>query len=267
MNFPKADIIRGVTDEEIYEINSMTRATQQTGNSAATLINPITFAENGSDGDTRLHYLCRRGDVSSELLTIILDVCPDAAKVKDFDGTTPLHFLCLREDVSLDVVMVLLNAYPEAAREKDLYDETPLNYICCNENASLEIFHKVLDEWLRVKENRSSHSINSLIIDMEDGDGMGNIIRGDVKEFLCHLSSLFEEDQNNPPPCAIMAHFVNDRWWNGVWLVMNRHPSIVKTMRLQTTIMADFLFTAAKHVSLTTMMELIQNEPDLLEHV
>mmetsp|Transcript_22360 Transcript_22360/g.33431 ORF Transcript_22360/g.33431 Transcript_22360/m.33431 type:complete len:146 (+) Transcript_22360:224-661(+) len=140
--------------------------------------------------------MCTRRFVSLELLTTLLNPCPEAAKEKDNQGLTPLHWMCWNENASLDMVTTLLSAYPKAAREKGSWDNTPLLNVCSNKNAPLEIVQKVLNEWMRVKENRSSHSVNSLISDAEHWLGF---MRGDIKELLCRLSSLFEEgNQNNP---------------------------------------------------------------------
>eukprot|EP00957_Ditylum_brightwellii_P098691 7517696-Ditylum_brightwellii.AAC.1 len=75
----------------------------------------------------------------------------------------------------------------------------------------------VADEWLKEKENRTSHSVISLISEVEDVlDRLGSThIRDDIKYLLHHLSSLFEEDnQSNSSPQDIMTYFINTSWWN-----------------------------------------------------
>eukprot|EP00957_Ditylum_brightwellii_P159488 12140511-Ditylum_brightwellii.AAC.1 len=202
---------------------------------------------------------------------------PEAARGKDIKGCTPLHSICGNRGASLEMLNMVLKAYPEAAREKDADGFTPLHIICANGSASLRIIQTITDEWLKAKENRTSHSIISLISETEE-DGWEEdewdehvflrVIRDDIKELFHHLSSLFEENnQSNWSLQDIMTHFINTSWWNGVWLVINRHPSISKTMKLQTTVMADFLFTAGKRLRLASMTEVIKNEPDLLEGV
>jgi len=144
---------------------------------------------------------------------------------------------------------MVLKAYPEAAREKDRDGRTPLHRICGNERASLEMLSMVLKAYPEAARENF-------------------VIRDDIKELFRHLSSLFEENnQSNPSLQDITTYFINTSWWNGVWLGIDRHPSIAKSMKLQTTVMADFLFTAGKRLSLASMTEVIKNEPDLLEGV
>uniref|UniRef100_A0A7S2A0V2 Uncharacterized protein n=1 Tax=Ditylum brightwellii TaxID=49249 RepID=A0A7S2A0V2_9STRA len=202
-------------------------------------------------------------------------ISPFAIRHKDDMLRTPLHIIC-GKGASLESLSMVLNAWPEAAREKDRDGRTPLHWICANESASYRMMQTILDEWLKAKENRTSHSVISLISETEEDewdkhlfqDEWGTDIRDDIKELFRHLSSLFEENnQSNPSLQDITTYFINTSWWNGVWLGIDRHPSIAKSMKLQTTVMADFLFTAGKRLSLASMAEVISNEPDLLEGV
>jgi len=243
---------------------------------------PEAVREKDTGGYTPLHSICGNRRASLEVLSAVLNACPEAAREKCNAGRTPLHEICVlkycgNRGASLEMLSVVLKAYPEAAREKDNNGMTPLHLICwnrsgkdndgcANKSESLRIIQTIAYEWLKAKENRTSHSAISLISKMEDE--WGTDIRDDIKELFHHLSSLFEENnQSNPSPPDIMTHFINTSWWNGVWLVVNRHPSIAKTMKLQTTLMTDFLFAAGKRLSLASMMEVIKNEPDLLEGV
>eukprot|EP00957_Ditylum_brightwellii_P096022 7315830-Ditylum_brightwellii.AAC.1 len=105
---------------------------------------------------------------------------------------------------SLEMHMVL-KAYPEAAREKDTDSFTPLYSIYDNKSASLKMVQLIADEWLKAKENRTSHSAISFISEMEeDGweeDEWDSMIRDNIIELFYHRSSLFDENnQSNPPP-------------------------------------------------------------------
>jgi len=226
---------------------------------------PDAARENAGSAGTPLHLICINESASLEMLSAVLNAWKEAAREKDRYGWTPLHNICINESASLETLSVVLNAWPEAAREKDEDSWNPLHLICTNESASLKMVQMITGEWVKGKENRTSHSVTSLINKMEQED---EVIRDDIKEFLHHLSFLFgESSQSNPSPRDIMTDFINTNWWNGVWLVINRHPSIAKTMKMQTIVMADFLSIAGKRLSLSSMTNMIKNEPDLLEGV
>mmetsp|Transcript_16083 Transcript_16083/g.23508 ORF Transcript_16083/g.23508 Transcript_16083/m.23508 type:complete len:343 (-) Transcript_16083:193-1221(-) len=235
---------------------------------------PDAARENAGSAGTPLHLICINESASLEMLSAVLNAWTEAAREKDRYGWTPLHNICINESASLETLSVVLNAWPEAAREKDEDSWNPLHLICTNESASLKMVQTIADALVEGKGNRTSHSVISLIsaveyyLEKDADDVYDEVIRDDIKKLLHHLSSLYKEDnQSNPSPREIMTHFINTSWWNGVWLVVNRHPSIAKTMKLQTTLMTDFLFTAGKRLSLASMMEVIKNEPDLLEGV
>eukprot|EP00957_Ditylum_brightwellii_P067215 5101286-Ditylum_brightwellii.AAC.1 len=90
---------------------------------------------------------------------------------------------------------------------------------------------------------------------------------GDVKVLFSHLFAVYTKDAGNSSPNEIMDYFVRIEMWNGVMLVLDSNPAVVKTIGLDTKVMADLLFTVGRHCSLTTMWEVIRNEQDLLEGV
>uniref|UniRef100_A0A7S4T5A9 Uncharacterized protein n=1 Tax=Ditylum brightwellii TaxID=49249 RepID=A0A7S4T5A9_9STRA len=225
------------------------------------LTNDSSVRLKDEDNRTPLHLLCQNRSVSKDALNVLLAAWPEAAKEKDRNGDTPLHLLCLScENRKKDALNVLLAAWPEAAKERDSNNRTPLHFLCENGSVSLAGFQSVLYEWLKAQENRSWQSLMSL----SDRPR----IQKSKKELLVNVAHLFGQDnQNRIPPHDIMAHFISTKWWYGAWLVIQRHPSIVKSMNLQTTTKAAFLFTAGKRLSLVNMAELIKNEPELLEGV
>ena len=217
-----------------------------------------------------LHNICGNKSISLEMLNMVLKAYPEATREEDSYGINPLHNICRNKSTSLEMLSIVLNAWPEAAREEDSKSCTPLHNISANKSASYRMIQVIVDEWLNTKENRTSHCAIFMISPVEhsvEGEYLWDlVIRDDMKELFCHLSSLFEENnQINQFPQDIMTYFINTSWWNGVWLAISRHPSIAKSMKLQTTVMADFLFTAGKCLSLASMVEVIRNEPDLLE--
>eukprot|EP00957_Ditylum_brightwellii_P185330 14111510-Ditylum_brightwellii.AAC.1 len=64
-----------------------------------------------------------------------------------------------------------------------------------------------------------------------------------------------------------MEYFISIQLWNGTTLVLDRHPTVIKAMGLDTKVMADFLSTFGRCFSLIRMWEAICNEQDLLQGV
>eukprot|EP00957_Ditylum_brightwellii_P119158 9089192-Ditylum_brightwellii.AAC.1 len=89
----------------------------------------------------------------------------------------------------------------------------------------------------------------------------------DVKAIFSHLFALYNNNADNLTPKEIMDYFVHIKMWNGVTLVLDRNPAVIKTIGLDTKAMADFLSTVGRFCSVKTMWEVIRNEQDLLEGV
>uniref|UniRef100_A0A7S4S0K3 Ankyrin repeat protein n=1 Tax=Ditylum brightwellii TaxID=49249 RepID=A0A7S4S0K3_9STRA len=226
---------------------------------------PNAARERVGDGYTPLCYAINQ-NASIDVIEMLLEVYPDAARYPlaelddeyyDGDDDTALHMACNKNSISLEVVSALLSIWPDAVCHKNINNgETPLHRACANENATLEVVQVLLDCWLKEEENLTSHSVNSLF-------AYG--IPDDAEGLLYYLSSLVDND--DPPADEIIRYFTDINWRNGVLLVINMHPAVIKTLEITTSTMADFLCKVGKCCSLTTMMELIQNEPDLLEGV
>eukprot|EP00957_Ditylum_brightwellii_P113600 8660833-Ditylum_brightwellii.AAC.1 len=88
---------------------------------------------------------------------------------------------------------------------------------------------------------------------------------GDVKILFSHLFAVYNNNAGNPFPHETMGYFVHIEMWNGVSLVLDSNPAVVKTIGLDTNAMADLLSTIGWCCSLTTMWEVICNEQNLLE--
>mmetsp|Transcript_16113 Transcript_16113/g.23673 ORF Transcript_16113/g.23673 Transcript_16113/m.23673 type:complete len:224 (-) Transcript_16113:1179-1850(-) len=183
---------------------------------------------------------------------------PEAAKQKDSSGCTPLHQACFKKS-PFEVVAALLKAWPDAAKQKDRFGRTPLQ-MACRINSSFEVTFLLLNSWLSYKENRSKSAIMHL-------QRYNHNFTGDVKVLFSHLFALYNNDAGNPSPNEIMDYFVRIEMWNGVSLVLDRNPAVVKTIGLDTNAMADLLSTIGRCCSMITMWEVIRNEQDLLEGV
>jgi len=188
-------------------------------------------------------------------------VWPDAAKEKDRYKYTPLHLSCYKR-TPLEVVAALLECWPEAVKEKGNFGRTPLRMACCR-GASLEVMALMLNTWLSFKENRTK----SAIMTLQSYFSTTVYTEEDVKVLFSHLFALFNKDADNPSPNKIMDCFVHIEMWNGATLVLDTNPAVIKTMGLDTKVMADLLSTVGRCCSLKAMWEVLCNEQDLLEDV
>eukprot|EP00957_Ditylum_brightwellii_P067894 5154684-Ditylum_brightwellii.AAC.1 len=64
-----------------------------------------------------------------------------------------------------------------------------------------------------------------------------------------------------------MDYSIGIQLWNNAMLLLDRHPTVIKKMGLDTKVMADFLSTVRWCFNLTTVWEVIHNGQDLLEGV
>mmetsp|Transcript_27118 Transcript_27118/g.34597 ORF Transcript_27118/g.34597 Transcript_27118/m.34597 type:complete len:93 (-) Transcript_27118:237-515(-) len=55
---------------------------------------------------------------------------------------------------------------------------------------------------------------------------------GDVKVLFSHLFAIYNNNAGNPSPNEIMDYFVRIEMWNGVSLVLDSNPDVVKTIGL-----------------------------------
>jgi len=77
-----------------------------------------------ADGLYALHWACSGGP-PVEVIQVLLQTYPSAAKKIDQEGSTPLHFAC-HYSASVNVMEALLKVYPKAIRLQDRYGRTPL---------------------------------------------------------------------------------------------------------------------------------------------
>jgi len=181
---------------------------------------------------------------------------PDAAKQKNQkNGLMPLHWAIYRGS-PFEVVAALIKAWPQAVKEKDIFGRTPLHRACYRK-ASFEVTSLLLNTWLSIIENRTKSLITSF-------QRYTKYCTEDVNALFSHLFSLYNNDADNPSPNEIMDYFVHIEMWNGVTLVLDRNPAVIKRMGLDTKVMADFLSTVGRRCSLKTMWEVLRNEQDLL---
>jgi len=233
---------------------------------------PDAIKEKDSHGWTPLHYVCNQR-ASVDVISLLLSSWPDMIKQKDHRGCTPLHTACLFQ-ASPNVISLLLKSWPGATKEKNNLGHTPL-HCACNNWTSVGVVSLLLSSWpAAIKEKDkygkapwhcgSKYTSRTLIMHMR-GKGDGKTL----KILLFCVSSLYSDEKANDNPSLndIMRFFINIEWWNGVLLLVDKHPSITKTLNLHTNIMPHFLSVVGKCCNLTTMWEIIENEQELLANV
>jgi len=219
---------------------------------------PDGAKEKDSGGGTPLHTTCRfRAPV--EVVRALLSIWPDGAKEKDEKDCTPLHIAC-SSGAQLEVVSALLSTWPDGGKTKDAYGRTPLHTACIF-GASFEVTTLLLDMWLQDKDNKKP----SGVVVLEKYASVST--SPNSKQLLFHVSSLYSSKTDNPPPVEIMAFFLQIKLWNGIVFLLDRYPNVVKTMDLDSNIMAYFISMVGHRCKLTTMWKIICNEQDLLEGV
>jgi len=204
-----------------------------------------------------------------DVLSLLLRSWPDAAKEKDDNGQTMLHYAFTNRLKSnrynwthpqvkeiLDVISVLLRSCPDAIKERDRFGRTPLYYACAAYRVvPLKAILLLLHTWLETtKENRNSSDLDSMKI----------YASPEVRDLLCHVSALLNNDVFDPYSNDTVAYFIKIEWWNGVFFAINKHPAITKVFNFHTNIMADLIYMTGKRCSLRTMWKVIINEQDLL---
>eukprot|EP00957_Ditylum_brightwellii_P203571 15335253-Ditylum_brightwellii.AAC.1 len=96
---------------------------------------PIALAEQ-CNGLTALHLALRHisakePDASWEVVKLLLEKHPKAAREKDGDMNTPLHLIA-QQKAPLDLLSLFLRSWPDATKEQDKDGNTPLHYACAN---------------------------------------------------------------------------------------------------------------------------------------
>ena len=77
--------------------------------------------------------VCRNEGVSLEMIGLLLDAFPDAARSTDDFGGSPLHNACANRNIDPGIVRLLLDSWPESVNLRHETGGLPLNYLCANE--------------------------------------------------------------------------------------------------------------------------------------
>eukprot|EP00658_Telonema_sp_P-2_P000748 TRINITY_DN1026_c0_g1_i13.p1 TRINITY_DN1026_c0_g1~~TRINITY_DN1026_c0_g1_i13.p1 ORF type:complete len:696 (+),score=194.61 TRINITY_DN1026_c0_g1_i13:278-2365(+) len=118
-------------------------------------------------GATPLHYAAKAGMV--ELVELLLDRYPNAARETDAEGWLPLHYACTSPDVM--TVEMLLAAFPEGVQGITHQGELPLHFACDaahrrtsgTDTAEHAVAKIVLEAWPEGAYSRSSFGQRPLL--------------------------------------------------------------------------------------------------------
>jgi len=65
----------------------------------------------------------------------------------------------------------------------------------------------------------------------------------------------------------MMDYFIGIQWWNGVLLVLDRHPLLKKQMEVDTKVFPNFLSVIGRRCNIKTLWLVISNELDIMEGI
>jgi ankyrin repeat protein len=88
-------------------------------------------------GDTPLHTACRFGEVSTEVVELLIESCPEMLTETNQDGETPLFLACDNTETLTEIVELLLGRGPGAISMKNNEGIYPLHRIAENPNLNL----------------------------------------------------------------------------------------------------------------------------------
>jgi len=216
---------------------------------------PQAVQEKDIHGRRPLHVACRR-NAPFEVVSALLEAWPHAGNEKDMHGRTPLHDAC-RVKAPFKVVAALLEACPQAVKEKGIHGWTPL-HDACRIKAPFKVRELLLKTWLSYEENRTKSEIMSL--QRYNFKCTGFVL-------FSHLFALYNNKAYNHTPREIMNYFIRIQMWNGVTLVLDTHPTVIKTMDLDMKVTADVLSMTGRRCNLLSLWRVLCNEQDLLAAV
>jgi ankyrin repeat protein len=96
------------------------------------------------DGQLPIHYACARRTACTQVVALLLQEFPDAARCASRNKKMlPVH-VALNKVAAVEIVFQLLDIYPESAGIKAQNDELAL-HIACRTNMSLEVIKRLVE--------------------------------------------------------------------------------------------------------------------------
>ena len=119
----------------------------------------------GSDGTIPLHYFSQNL-ASIEIISILLHIYPEGAKIKNNKGKLPIHY-AVRENASIDVVNAIIEAFPQGLCEKTAKGKSAL-HCALEKKASFDIVKTLVEKSPRcisIIDNDDNTVIHYAVID------------------------------------------------------------------------------------------------------
>lgn len=95
------------------------------------------------------------------MITLLIDLFPDAVKTANKGGEYPLH---LTFSYHLHIVLRIIDIFPRACREKSKNTGFPLHHACCTENISIEVNNLLLSVYPNACKRVSSSDSTPLYV-------------------------------------------------------------------------------------------------------
>jgi len=204
---------------------------------------------------TPLHYECENGS-STGIVSLLLNVFPEAVMEKDDVGRTPLHCLCLKRSVVEKEHHASVENFPEVAHEADHLQFASSN---C---PSIEVVSLMLERCpLAVTEADDN---GNTPIDFwnehhspEYDERLATVLFG--------IENLYDDDLDQSIALHIVEEFEDIGWWAGVALALDLCPSIAQCLDdIPTSAIPKLLSMLGRRCDKLTLWNVIINRQDIL---
>uniref|UniRef100_A0A7S2MNS6 Uncharacterized protein n=1 Tax=Helicotheca tamesis TaxID=374047 RepID=A0A7S2MNS6_9STRA len=231
--------------------------------------------EDSYTGSRPLHYLCSQPNVPLESIKLLVEHSETTLQDKNRYWKIPLHCACER-GAHHEVVRYLTMIYPQGTLENEFSWNIPL-HLACENNASIEVIKVLLDHDPEsiFKENRNgetpimlaknkaaidscespSYAPTSVLTLLKSLESYLDIVRHD------HKGAAVTAVDDTALLMPILKSFCNHAWICGVFLILDKYPSMVHQLGFDDTMMPNILERVWKHYKLQTMYGILKNEP------
>uniref|UniRef100_A0A7S2E0Q7 Uncharacterized protein n=1 Tax=Helicotheca tamesis TaxID=374047 RepID=A0A7S2E0Q7_9STRA len=219
-------------------------------------------------GGTPLHLACHY-NAPYEVLLSLLNIWPDAVREENRFGDTPLHCALSKNDFpTLESLLLLIAYYPGALRVKNCFELTPLRCAAGRADVPMNFILLLLEKWPHaiVEEDRRGRTPYDVYRFQRTDYGAYSLEILDVLSVVHHLYS--NNNLNNDELKEVMNFFIQMEWWNGVALLLDKHPDFLKYLNVDDFKMFPRLFSIiGRRCTMKTMWNVVCNEVYIIEGV